>query len=482
MAGTGKSTIARTIARKYHGLKRLGASFFFSRRGGDLGHAGKFFTTIAMQLANNSPALKDYICKAIDENKDIASQAFRDQWNQLVLRPLSMLTADSRLPPLILVIDALDECEGEEDVHTILQLLAETRGLGEIRLRILVTSRPETAIRLGFENIPSGEHENFILHNISESIIEHDLTVYFKHELTKIRRERGYPSDWPGDQTSQLLIQKAGGLFIWAATACLFIRDGKRVAKNRLSLILEGVTNGMPTEKKLDEIYLTILTDSISGDYNEGEEEKLCEIFKQIVGSIVTTFEALSAGALARLLEISKEEVNQTLHDLHSVLKIPKNSEESIHLLHPSFRDFLLNRERCWDHRFQIDEQKTHEVTFDRCLQLMRKSLRRDICGLHAPGTLVKDVRRDKVEQCLPTELQYACVYWVQHLQRSKARLCDDSRLHVFLQEHLLHWLEALSLLGKTSEGVLAIAFLESVTTVSDKLNIFNKSLLTYEY
>jgi hypothetical protein len=111
--------------------------------------------------------------------------------------------------------------------------------------------------------------------------------------------------------------------------------------------LLGGVTSGMPTEKKLDEIYLTILTDSISGEYDEGEEEELCGIFKQIIGSIVTTFEALFAGALTKLLEISKEEVHQTLHDLHSVLKIPKDSEEPIHLLHPSFRDLLLNKERC---------------------------------------------------------------------------------------------------------------------------------------
>jgi hypothetical protein len=67
MAGTGKSTIARTIARKYHKLKRLGASFFFSRGGGDLSQATKFFTAIAMQLADNIPALKDHICKVIDE-------------------------------------------------------------------------------------------------------------------------------------------------------------------------------------------------------------------------------------------------------------------------------------------------------------------------------------------------------------------------------------------------------------------------------
>jgi hypothetical protein len=53
----GKSTIAHTIARKYSKRKRLRASFFFSRGGGDVSHAGKFFTSIAMQLANNAPPL-----------------------------------------------------------------------------------------------------------------------------------------------------------------------------------------------------------------------------------------------------------------------------------------------------------------------------------------------------------------------------------------------------------------------------------------
>jgi DNA replication protein DnaC len=57
-AGTGKSTIARTIAREYNERKRLGASFFFSRGGGDTSHAGKFFTSIAVQLADTSLSLK----------------------------------------------------------------------------------------------------------------------------------------------------------------------------------------------------------------------------------------------------------------------------------------------------------------------------------------------------------------------------------------------------------------------------------------
>ena len=61
LAGTGKSTIARTIAREYYTQERLGASFFFSRDDGDTNHASKFFTTIAVQLAGKSSSLKRQI-------------------------------------------------------------------------------------------------------------------------------------------------------------------------------------------------------------------------------------------------------------------------------------------------------------------------------------------------------------------------------------------------------------------------------------
>jgi hypothetical protein len=72
MAGTGKSTIALTIAREYDEQGRLGASFFFSRGRGDLGSSSKVFTTLAAQLANKLPDLKSHICKAV-ANVDIGN-------------------------------------------------------------------------------------------------------------------------------------------------------------------------------------------------------------------------------------------------------------------------------------------------------------------------------------------------------------------------------------------------------------------------
>ena len=47
MAGTGKSTISRSVAQKFADRGVLGASFFFKRGEGDRGRAAIFFTTIA---------------------------------------------------------------------------------------------------------------------------------------------------------------------------------------------------------------------------------------------------------------------------------------------------------------------------------------------------------------------------------------------------------------------------------------------------
>lgn len=78
---------------------------------------------------------------------------------------------------------------------------------------------------------------------------------------------------------------------------------------------------------------------------------------------------------------------------------------------------------------------------------------------------------RSWVDQCLPSHVQYACRYWVEHLQQSDIELCDNGQVHKFLEEHFLYWLEALSLIRKMSDGVVMMRTLESILTVSDSIN-----------
>lgn len=458
MAGTGKSTIARTIAQEYHDRKRLGASFFFSKGVEDRSHAGMFFTTIAIQLAHMLSTLKQYICTAVDEHNDIAGRRQRDQWEHLILQPLSKLMSNSCRSPLILVIDALDECDGDDDVKGILRLFAEAKSLEPIQLRIFITSRPEIPIRLGFRDMPGILHRDLVLNNVPQKVIDDDISIYFRHELRDIELSV---------QVITRLTEKACGLFIWAATACRFIKNGKLVASKRLSLILEGGKNGRNPEKELDQIYAKILSDSIRGDYDEDEKKEAFELFRKIIGAIAILFNPLFATALSELLNKPMLEVSQVLSNLHSILEIPENNAHPIRLLHPSFRDFLLTKGRCQDPQLWVDEKQIHLDLAKNCLRLMSNKLRGDICGLRDPGTFTADVGSDRVEQFLPPEVQYACIYWVQHLQKSGAQLHDDDQAHQFLREHLLHWLEVLSLVGKMSEGVLTITSLESIIPVS---------------
>jgi hypothetical protein len=467
MAGTGKSTIARTIARTYFDQDRLAASFFFSRGVGDVGNASKFVATLAVQLTMHIPPIQRHIHDVLIERSTIFSQSLADQWRQLVLEPLLKLDGKDTYSSYVMIIDALDECEGENDIRIILRLLAEVRSLKKVRLRVLITSRPEISIRYGFCQIPDSEHHDFILHDIEAAILDHDISIFLDYEMRLIRQERSLEAGWPGELVIEQLVQKASGLFIWAATACRFMRKGRRFVRKPLDIMLQGDKSITGPENHLNRIYLAVLKNSFYQIDTEQEKKEQYNMLREILGSIIVLFSPLSAASLATLLHIPKEDVYQILEDLHSILDIPEDQTRPLRLHHPSFRDFLLDKDRSSNLHFWVDEREIHQTLANNCIQLMCNNLKQDMCGQEAPGTLVAEVESSRIDHCLPPEVRYACLYWIQHLQRSNTQLCDNGQVHQFLQQHLLHWLEALGWIGKTSEGILAILSLEAQILVS---------------
>ena len=495
MAGTGKSTIARTVARKWDDEKRLGASFFFSRGQGDLAHASKFFTTLAYQLAHTQSSLAAGIRSAICKHPNVPWKSLREQWKHLILEPLSQLNVvPSQLQSLIVVLDALDECNDGRDTELILKLLSQAKTLSAVRLLVFLTSRPETPIRYGFDDIPKATHQDFILHSISHSIVDLDISVFFRHEFDKIRKRRRLPREWPGEPNLHRLVQKADGLFIYAATVCRFIGYKDTVPQERLASVLRDSMEDQSSTKELDLIYTTVLRCAVVEGRDPEIQKILLKRFRRIVGSIFILSDTLTAGALADLLGDKQRDVEETLESLSSVL----DYSENIRLLHPSFRDFLLDNQRCNDANFRIDRNDVHKYLAASCLKLLSIRLTTDLCFLMLPGTLTNEVDPYTLQCCLPQEVRYACRYWVDHLQRSNAKLqgkrvhnflkerfrhwidgqrnnielsADEqlhNRVHTFLKEHFLHWFEALVLMGNVVDGILRLKTFNSMLTVSD--------------
>ncbi|KAH6853275.1 WD40-repeat-containing domain protein [Chaetomium sp. MPI-CAGE-AT-0009] len=452
IAGTGKSTVARTVARSCHERGKLGASFFFSKGGGDVSNANKLVTTIARQLASTIPATKRHICEAIMRQKHIAEHSFRDQWDQLIMGPLCQLHGHSSPPTIVLVVDALDECESERDIRALLRVFATSRSLAKVRLRILLTSRPEIAIRHSLGAIPDAEREIFALHEISPEIVNRDISLFFETNFSAIREERGLDQDWPGKRIIERLVEISCGLFIWASTACRFIREGRRLTMRRVSILLDGHRSDAGPQKQLDQIYTDVIRDSIRKDYSHEEKAEICNILREVLGSIVVLAAPVSMLSLASLLSIPPSDIKETLLDLHTIFHIPSQPTGLIRLHHPTFRDFLLDEKRSGDLDFSVSEKQAHRDLAEGCLKVMSNMLKRDICELGSPGTLVKDVEPERVRRCIPDHLQYACLYWVQHYRSSGLVLSDDGQVAVFFREHFLHWVEAMCLMGKSSE------------------------------
>ena len=468
MAGTGKTTIARTIAARYFydNNRRFGASFFFSKNEGKTRNAHKLFTTISAQLAKKSSVLRRFINEALSKDPDIAHHTFHDQWNQLILLPLQRIDAASLDFPLIIIVDAVDECEDENDIRATLQLFAEARALAKGRLRIFVSSRREFNIRRFFDRIPEDHYEAFGLQSISSPEADKDISRFFRHKLTTIKEEYDLAKSWPTDLDITSLVERAGGLFQWAATACGYIDEGRQFAEIRLSFLLETTASKTGPEEGMDEIYTAILLASGTRNYTIQERDKLLKQFRTYVGSIVVLFEPFSAPALASLLGKESGQIYETLTDLHSILEVSKSQETPIRVLHPSFNDFLLDKKRCRDERLWVDVHETNRAIFLQCLEVMAP-LKMDICNLELPGMRAADVEEKILNERLPPEVQYACRYWTEHLQRGKRCLGDDGLIYSFLEKHTLHWFEALSLMNQVSDGIAMLTTLQSLISVS---------------
>jgi hypothetical protein len=467
MAGTGKSTIARTVARRCHDEGRLGASFFFSRGGGELETARMFVTSIAAQLASKPGLLRKHICDAVAAHPKIATKSLSDQWKELVLRPLSRLDAAAGEPPLplVVIIDALDECSDEREIEFVLRLLSETSGLGVLRLRIFLTSRPEILIREGIQDIPEAQRQHLILHRIDQEVVDHDIRVFLEQRLGKIIRRRPSRSAGPSGDTLQQLVERASGLFIWAATTCHFVTQGRANASKRLDLILRDGASSTSThpQTRLDEIYHHVLQNSLREAYSQDENDELCSVLRTVLGTVAVLFSSFSAPSLAALLNLTEAELVEVLCDLHAIFDVPDEPHLPIRPQHASVRDFLLDSRRCTDARFCVTEHLAHSHVAQQCLRLLNDSLRRDICRLRTLGAFAKDVPQDVIHTCVLPHLRYACLYWVRHVERSHNMRSLEATISIFMKQHYLHWLEALSLLGRLADGVELMAILEAL-------------------
>jgi len=459
-AGSGKTTIAYTIAQHFDKLQKkkehtgrhtiLGGSFLCSRQFEETRRQIHIVPTIVYQLARKSRSYRHALHEA---DKFDSVDKLTDQMEDMLVGPWQQ--SESRrhleLPAYLIVVDALDEIEAHGG-SMFLQDVLETINRHRLRgLKFLVTSRPDPRVVELCKSFSSKA-----VYRLQDVPIEHvglDITKYLHIKLANF-------ADTPELET---MAQLADGLFISAATIVRYLtpRPSITTAEQRklLSKLYVQQSFAMSGARRpllIDELYQQILCDAFSGL----DDDDLFNSRLRILHTFLCTFERTSASLAAALLSESEKTAITVLDELHAVLYSKDNGQ--VLWYHASFPDFIFSQTRS---KFELDgrlvsmscnEAQHHALLTKCCFDIMKKSLRFNIGDI--PSSFVLDAEDPELPQRIDTNikasLRYASRHWDHHLARTDEKNSDDlgDCITDFLYIHVLFWIEAMNLLGSSGQ------------------------------
>ncbi|KAJ7206201.1 hypothetical protein C8J57DRAFT_1614913, partial [Mycena rebaudengoi] len=310
-AGAGKSAVMQSLCQRLQDAGRLGGSFFFKSGHQTCGNAKVLFATLAYQLATSRPQLQSLISRSVEMDPSVLGRGMDVQLRSLIVEPCKLLHDPT---PSVLLIDGLDECEGNNIQHEILQLIGSTVKDDGPQLRILVASRPEPHIR---ETFDAESLQGLVDVTNTEQSFE-DVRTFLCAEFSRIHREHhamgNIPTPWPSSEILETLVQKSSGYFIYASTVIKFVDDEYFHPAKQLDIILVPHHTTSPFAA-LDQLYLQILL-RVPVQHRSG----LCDILNVIVNC--PTNARYNTEEIDDLLCLERGTVSLILRPLHSVLKL----------------------------------------------------------------------------------------------------------------------------------------------------------------
>ncbi|KAK0460692.1 uncharacterized protein EV420DRAFT_225976 [Desarmillaria tabescens] len=450
MAGTGKTSLAKSMARIVSNTSNvLWGSFFCSRRNADRRDIRRIIPSIAFHLAAANGAYCRQVLKVVRNSKlGFVRMPPPEQWEKLIVKPLQDSGLDSS--PILIVVDGLDECDNlDKDGwlplwKQILGSLSDLPGL-----KVLVTSRPNDVTRV---HSPLRNVSVIDLHTFH---CETDIQFFVRECLAKLGTSN--PPQWPSDEHVSQIAKQSDHLFVYAAEICRHV-ESPGSPEQQLNKLLEN-NSGSGLLVGMVRFYGRILASALRFLNDEKIEE--C---RAILGMLVLQKEpTLSLHDLSILLEHDVSHVRGLLTGFHSVLLIPTSNNEPVTVFHPSFTKFITShdpwkgicdvdgceRRQCQDHpllhfpQFYVGAKQYHLNITMTLLRFMIPNISSQGYGPHISLSTRRPNQRPS------SALEYACRHWSHHLQLSSSDEQQDIRaladiLARFLKERGKDWIDVM--------------------------------------
>ncbi|KAK4140202.1 putative HET containing-domain vegetative incompatibility protein [Dichotomopilus funicola] len=471
-AGKGKTMLLITITEQLQSQTRLGhpvanssLSFFFCQNTDNrLNNAVAVLQGLIYLLLVQDVSLFSYLKSDYDRmGKDIfnaannnanAFDALSNVFKQMVQHP--------RLGNLYLAIDALDECE--DGLPDLLNLVRETT-LQENRLKWILTSRNRVDIdeNLALEN-PGAK----LSLEVNSEAVSRAIETYIIHKVAEVSSLRSSPVQRTIIQ--QKLLEKAEGTFLWVDLVLRSIRG----------ILAEDVV------RHIDETPLGLLPlyDRMMGGISKfaSNYRDSCLAVLSVATLAYRPLHILELQTLAGL-KYQTADVERIVDMCGSFLTLVDNH---VYPIHQSAKDYLVS-DTAVDKIFPSGKHAVQRIIVDRSIAAMQKILRRDVYQLVHPGALTRNMEAQRPTPDPLLGVGYSCTYWIdhvcetdkadlqgsrryrltnaleQHIAGSKKSILIRDSIKAFFHTYFLHWLEALSLLGVVSNGILSLTRLRAI-------------------
>ncbi|KAF7333400.1 WD-REPEATS-REGION domain-containing protein [Mycena venus] len=455
-AGSGKSTIAKTVATILAEEKHiLAASFFFSRNYVKRREIQGFPLTLAYQLADFNINFRNLLVKFVEGDKTgILDAEPKVQFQKLVVELLTQIPVCQTA--WVICLDALDEC-GQDHGQTVLQWLSAYIDKIPAQIHFFLTGRPEVPSYLKHDKLRSMMH-SIILDDIDKTEVQKDIERYVTQGLDGNNWKT--KSDWQAQkQDIQVITNHANGLFVYAATAVRYIVGDFPMTHPQVSVDYL-LHKGVPL-LDLDDLYFYVVNEAIQKPkMSDPRAQDRYNLSLKVLHTITLLFEPMNPWNLAEFLGAEEEVLRNILSPLSAVIHIPNDNEGKIQIIHLSFQEFLGARisSKRSDLVFCTEQQK-YDIACN-VLQVMQDNLKFNICGLETSSLRNDDMPnlKEKLDDNLPIWLRYSCVFMADHLSMLPQSTKIDKKVLDFFQHKVLFWLEVLSLLKMTKTATESLS------------------------
>ncbi|KAL5087753.1 hypothetical protein Trisim1_007409 [Trichoderma cf. simile WF8] len=393
-------------------------------------------------LVEQQPSLISHIREKYDP---IGNELFEgpNAWYSLANIFRSMLQ-DEKLNMAYLIIDGLDECT--TGLNELLTLIKEA--LPSRNVKWILSSRNWANIRESLEDA-GAEGVNLSL-EVNATVVAAAVDTYISYKASKIPLLKQDAE--LTEEVCNLVREKANGTFLWVAIVFQELQHLNIHYDDRES-VLERL-NGLP--KDLTELYDRMLHQI---GRLEKRESELCE---SILGITVLAYQPLRLQELATLASfkgnLTRPSTLQSLiHNCGSFLTV---KDEIVYFIHQSSKDYLTSNSAAQSTLFPNGIKEIHHKMAMHSINAMEQKLYRNIYKLNDHAILLADIKTPEPDPLI--SLRYPCSRWLQHICDSISNsekthnqvILNDAKILTFLKEHILHWLEVMSLMRNPPGGI----------------------------